>query len=72
MIPVLMLVACGTSQPASVPGLRGVVGTDLVGAHGASAIDQRKIDRTIVGLCAADIWTKAECRKHGGRDDVVR
>ncbi|WP_077960840.1 hypothetical protein [Ensifer adhaerens] len=67
----LMLAGCGISRPASVPGLRAVVGTDLVGARGASPADQRRIDRTVVGLCAADIWTKAECAKHGEDDHVA-
>ncbi|OCP04469.1 MULTISPECIES: hypothetical protein [unclassified Ensifer] len=71
MIPALMLAGCGISHPANVPGLRGVVGTDLVGARGASPADQRRIDRTVVGLCAADIWTKVECAKHGERDHVA-
>ncbi|WP_082523437.1 hypothetical protein [Ensifer sp. Root31] len=61
----LALTACGTSQPASVDGLRRVVGTDLVGARGATPADQRKIDRTVVGLCAGGVWTKAECVRHG-------
>ncbi|WP_234907734.1 hypothetical protein [Ensifer canadensis] len=57
--------ACGTSAPASVLGLRRVVGTDLVGARGATPADQRKIDRTVVGLCAGGVWTNAECARHG-------
>lgn len=61
----LVLTGCGTSAPASVEGLRRVVGTDLVGARGATPEDQRKIDRTAVGICAAAIWTKAECERHG-------
>lgn len=70
-IPVLMLAGCGTSHPASVPGLRGVVGTDLVGARGATPADQRRIDRTVVGLCAAEIWNKQECARHGARADAA-
>lgn len=46
-------------------GLRNVVGTDLIGARGATPRDQRKIDRTVVGICAADVWTRAECARHG-------
>ncbi|WVT75223.1 hypothetical protein QM996_09125 [Sinorhizobium chiapasense] len=69
-IPALIQAGCGTSQPASVPGLRGVVGTDLIGARGATPADQRRIDRTVVGLCAAEIWTRAECARHGERADV--
>ncbi|MGN7883619.1 hypothetical protein [Ensifer sp. 22460] len=64
-IPALMLVGCGTSAPASVTALRSIVGTDLIGARGATPEDQRKIDRTAVGICAAAIWTKAECKRHG-------
>ncbi|APG84892.1 transposase [Sinorhizobium americanum CCGM7] len=46
-------------------GLRAVVGTDLVGARGATAADQHRIDRSVVGLCAASVWTKSECMRHG-------
>ena len=60
----LALTACGTSAPGSVPGLRRVVGTDLIGARGATPADQRKIDRTVVGICAADVWTRDECSRH--------
>jgi hypothetical protein len=42
-----------------------VVGTDLIGARGATSADQRKIDRTVVGICAADVWTREECARHG-------
>ncbi|ATB02730.1 hypothetical protein BWO90_12035 (plasmid) [Sinorhizobium meliloti] len=59
------LQGCGTSPPASADGLRRVVRTDLIGARGATPEDQRKIDRTVVGICAAAIWTKAECARHG-------
>ncbi|MQX97664.1 hypothetical protein GHK03_16290 [Sinorhizobium medicae] len=59
------LQGCGTSAPASADGLRRVVGTDLIGARGATPADQRKIDRTVVGICAAAVWTKAECVRHG-------
>lgn len=59
------LQGCGTSAPASADGLRRVVGSDLIGARGATPADQRKIDRTVVGICAAAVWTKAECARHG-------
>ncbi|WP_142590762.1 hypothetical protein [Pseudorhizobium endolithicum] len=59
------LTACGTSAPGSVEGLRRVVGTDLIGARGATTADQRKIDRTVVGFCAAALWTRDECQRHG-------
>ncbi|WP_391564555.1 hypothetical protein [Sinorhizobium meliloti] len=58
------LQGCGTSAPASADGLRRVVGTDLIGARGATPADQRKI-RTVVGICAAAVWTNAECARHG-------
>ncbi|KQU96007.1 MULTISPECIES: hypothetical protein [Ensifer] len=61
----LVLTGCGTSQPASVDGLRRVVGTDLVSARGATPADQRMVDRTVVGLCAGGVWTNAECVRHG-------
>lgn len=60
-----VLQACGTSVPVNVDGLRRVVGTDLIGARGATPEDQRKIDRTVVGICAGDVWTQAQCRAHG-------
>lgn len=47
----------GTSQPASVAGLRRVAWTDLIGSE-ATPADQRKIGRTVVGICAADVWTR--------------
>ncbi|MDX0277198.1 hypothetical protein GOC21_25335 [Sinorhizobium meliloti] len=60
-----MGVACGTSAPANVAGLRRVVETDLIGARGATPADQRKIDWTVVGICAAAVWTEGECARHG-------
>ncbi|KKX33631.1 hypothetical protein [Rhizobium sp. LC145] len=60
-----VLTACGTSAPKSVSGLRRVVGTDLIGARGATPADQRKIDRTVVGICSADLWSREECARHG-------
>ena len=47
--------------------IRVVVGTDLIGARGATARDQRKIDVTAAGLCNAQVWTGPECRRHGER-----
>ncbi|WP_043612865.1 hypothetical protein [Ensifer sp. ZNC0028] len=68
-IRALMLAGCGTSGPASVTALRSIVGTDLIGARRAMPADQRKIDRTAMGICAAAISTKAECTRHGERAD---
>ncbi len=60
-----MLAGCGTSAPADVAGLRRVVGVDLIGARGATDGDQRRIDRTIVRLCAGGVYARAECARHG-------
>lgn len=59
------LVGCGTSGPGNVPGLRRIVGTELIGAKGATPEDQRRIDRTVVGLCGGDVWNRDECARHG-------
>lgn len=69
MTAALMAAGCTTSQPGNVAGLRRVVGTDLIGARGATPADQRKIDRTVAGICAGGVWTRAECQEHGaGRE----
>ncbi|GMB81512.1 hypothetical protein NN6n1_22950 [Shinella zoogloeoides] len=65
MIGASTAAGCGTSAPVDATGLRRVVGTDLIGARGATAADQRKIDRTAVGLCAGGVWSKDECERHG-------
>ncbi|MDX0722761.1 hypothetical protein GOD64_28855 [Sinorhizobium medicae] len=54
----LLLAGCGTSGTGSATALRSIVGTDLIGACGATPVDQRKIDRTVVGDCAAAVWTE--------------
>ncbi|WP_273727625.1 hypothetical protein [Brucella gallinifaecis] len=64
MISVLTLAGCGHSRPANVSGVRSVLGSDLMGARGATDADQRKIDRTIVRGCAGGVWSKDECAKH--------
>lgn len=63
----LMLTACSTSKPAAVTGsgLRQVVGTDLIGARGATRGDQNKIDATVAGLCGGSVWMPSECARHG-------
>lgn len=66
MTAVLMAAGCSTSPPADASGLRRVVGTDLIGARGATDRDQRKIDRTVAGICAGKVWTRDECKAHGG------
>ncbi|MGK6317685.1 hypothetical protein [Neorhizobium sp. DT-125] len=52
---VLTEAVCTISVPGNVAGLRRVVRTDLIGARGATPADQRKIDRTVVGICAASV-----------------
>nr|WP_223218355.1 hypothetical protein [Rhizobium wenxiniae] len=64
MMPAAMLVGCGISGPGNVEGLRRVVGIDLIGAHGATDADQRRIDRTVVRLCAGGVYRTDECGRH--------
>ncbi|MDX0605064.1 hypothetical protein GOD78_26980 [Sinorhizobium medicae] len=54
----LLLTGCGTSGPGSATALRSIVGTDLIGACGATPADQRKIEQTLVGIFAAAVWTE--------------
>lgn len=63
----MLLAGCSTSPlgPATAEGLRAVVGTDLIGARGATPKDQRKINSTVAGVCGAGIWKKSECARHG-------
>ncbi|MFJ1307868.1 hypothetical protein [Agrobacterium sp. P15N1-A] len=65
IVSTIALAGCGISGPGDVSGLRRVVGTDLVGARGATQEDQRKIDRTVAGLCGGDVWSRDECARHG-------
>src|SRR5690606_14093219 len=64
MTSALTLAGCGHSGPANVSGVRNVLGTDLLGARGATEADQRKIDRTIVRGRAGGVWSKDECAIH--------
>ncbi|MGU3577267.1 hypothetical protein ACLBWZ_17290 [Brucellaceae bacterium C25G] len=64
MMSASILAGCGHSAPVNVNGVRNVLGSDLMGARGASDADQRKIDRTIVRGCASGVWSKDECAKH--------
>ncbi|QHG70142.1 hypothetical protein [Ensifer adhaerens] len=43
---------------------RTIVSTSLIGARGATPVDQDKIDDTVAGLCGARVWTKEECSAH--------
>lgn len=70
VVSVLSVTACTSSQQVAVTSerlnesARRIVGTSLIGAAGATASDQDKIDDTVAGLCGAQTWTKAECLKH--------
>ena len=61
---VLALAACGTSPTADVTGLRPIVGGALPGSKGLTTDDQHQIDDTVARLCAAGIYTRAECAQH--------
>ena len=59
---VFAMAGCSTTAPVGAKAeirdtIRVVVGTDLIGARGASERDQRKIDITVAGLCSALVWT---------------
>jgi len=65
MILALGLSGCVSTDPGSKEALRRIVGTDLIGVQGKTSEDQRRINRTVVGLCGPDIYTPAECKRHG-------
>lgn len=80
-IALVLIVACavsaaGCTSTAQVSAskqrlnqaARSIVGTSLIGAEGATAADQDKIDETIAGLCGARAWTTEECE----RNDMAR
>lgn len=53
------------AKPDLIRATRGIVGTDLIGARGATPRDQDKIDDTIAGLCGVKVYTESECDRHG-------
>ena len=59
------LAGCGTTEPGSVAALRRIVGTDLIGTKGVTPTDQNNINRTVIRLGAAGIYTKQELVAHG-------
>lgn len=67
---VLSGAACTSTQQVSASkqrlnqAARSIVGTSLIGAKGATAADQDKIDDTVAGLCGAKAWTQSECERH--------
>jgi len=64
-----LLQGCTTLGPASVNGLSEIVGTNLVGAKGATPQDQDKINRTVARLCAGGVWNKKICEAHNSYRD---
>ena len=52
------LTGCGPSRVASVSGLNGVLGNELLSARGATRDDQRKIDTTLERGIAAGVWNR--------------
>ncbi|QXV74851.1 hypothetical protein [Rhizobium phage RHEph24] len=49
--------------------LGDIVGTNLVGAKGATPLDQDKINRTVARLCAGGVWNKNTCEAHNSYRD---
>lgn len=64
-----VLVGCtgtGTVTDASdKTNMRRIIGTDLIGARGATEADQDKINTTVVRLGRTAIYTPAELAAHG-------
>lgn len=44
--------------------MRQIVGTDIIGAKGATIPDQDAIDLTVAGPCEVGIYRAQECRRH--------
>lgn len=61
------LTACGTGGTIDVAAMRRTVGTDLIGVKGATVEDQNNINRTVVRLGAAKIYTSGDLATHGQR-----
>ena len=55
----------GAGETKLASSTRGIVGTSLIGAKGATRKDQTKIDTTAVRLCETSVWTPSECVRHG-------
>ncbi len=66
-----MLAGCTTSSSIDAGktdlarAARAVAGTSLIGAKGATPVDQEQIDDTAAGLCGAKAWSARECARHG-------
>ncbi|WP_439618445.1 hypothetical protein [Shinella sp.] len=77
LIRLVLLVACAGSAAACTStqqvsaskervnsAARSIVGTSLIGARGATPVDQDKIDDTVAGLCGSRTWSVDECARH--------
>ena len=70
---VVILTGCvGTSLKPDVSNLRTVTGASLPGAMGKTVTDQDRIDDTVAGLCAADVFNADECAIHTVASDQRR
>ncbi|QIG68821.1 hypothetical protein EVB68_084 [Rhizobium phage RHph_Y2_6] len=63
------LQSCTTLGPGDAKTLGDIVGTNLVGAKGATPLDQDKINRTVARLCAGGVWNKNTCEAHNSYRD---
>lgn len=64
-LSVTALSACsGIFPPASVDGLREVVGDELPGARGQTLADQEAIDSVVARGCATGLFTRTQCEEH--------
>lgn len=64
--------ACSTTSGPKSAGnedlaaaVRGVIGTNLIGAKGKTKKDQDGIDDTVAGACSIGSYSQSECVRHG-------
>ena len=62
---ILALMGCGTTVPVDAEAVNKIVGNDLPGVKGKTPEDQRRINRTMAGLCGAKVYDRATCEYHG-------
>ena len=60
----VILAGCMTSQPASVAGVKMVVGGSLPGSQGKTLSDQSRIDETVARGCGGGIFSASACKRH--------
>lgn len=59
-----VLTGCGTTAPIDAKAARALIGDDLPGVKGKTTEDQRRINRTMAGLCGAKVYDRATCAFH--------